>query len=157
MLLSTTLLRHRLSGRALVIICISACVVTAAIIVSARTWLASTTPAIKTGQQAQAKARPNPPAGGGGVERIRVTSNGFEPAEVRRPKGPFYLLFNHSNHLPEIKLLLKRADGGKLREVGLKRNGRKGRHAEFLNLPPGRYVLTEASHPEWICRITITP
>ena len=157
MLSSTTLLRRRPSRRVLFILCIAACVVTAAIIVSARTWLVSTAPAIKTGQQTQAQAWPNPPAGRGGVERIRVTSNGFEPAEIRRPKGPFFLLFNHNNHLPEVKLRLKREDGGKLREVGLKRNGRKGRHAEFLDLPHGRYILTEASHPEWICRITITP
>jgi hypothetical protein len=28
--------------------------------------------------------------------------------------------------------------------------------SEALELPAGRYVLTEADHPRWSCRITIT-
>jgi hypothetical protein len=26
-----------------------------------------------------------------------------------------------------------------------------------LDLPPGEYVLAAAGHPEWACRITLTP
>lgn len=34
--------------------------------------------------------------------------------------------------------------------------GRANIH-EVLNLPPGKYVLKERNHPDWVCRITITP
>jgi hypothetical protein len=35
----------------------------------------------------------------------------------------------------------------------------KGRLAwrQLVNLSPGDYVLTEATHPDLVCRITITP
>jgi hypothetical protein len=28
---------------------------------------------------------------------------------------------------------------------------------DIMELEPGSYVLTEAEHPKWTCRITITP
>lgn len=92
-----------------------------------------------------------------GVERIRVTSYGFEPTEIQRPKGAFFLLFDHLTPLPEVTLRLDNETGNKVREVGLKQFGQKRRQAELVDLPPGRYVLTEASHPKWVCHITITP
>jgi hypothetical protein len=34
----------------------------------------------------------------------------------------------------------------------------KGRREwrQLVTLPPGSYALTEADHPGWVCRITIT-
>ena len=60
-----------------------------------------------------------------------------------------------------IKWILKNMDnaptvsGNRIKEV----KPRKGRHdyREVYDLSPGNYVLSEASHPQWICHITITP
>jgi hypothetical protein len=45
-------------------------------------------------------------------------------------------------------------NGQKLKEM----RGKKGeqRQRQILDLPPGQYVLKEASHPEWICRILLS-
>jgi hypothetical protein len=60
---------------------------------------------------------------------------------------------------PELNLTLTRTVGNrptdKIIDVNLKR-GRGSWNAHF-NLPPGDYELSEASHPEWKCKITLTP
>ena len=86
------------------------------------------------------------------AELVRLTTKGFEPAEITRPTGKFLLGVTNRTGLPELSLRLthesrRRVDGKELgREVGWRR---------VLDLPPGRYALREASHPDWICRITI--
>lgn len=89
------------------------------------------------------------------AEIVTVRPTGFEPAAITRPRGEFLLVINNRSGLEEVKWRLDRETGGNLREVKI--HDGKLRSGNFEDLPPGRYVLTEANHPDWICRITITP
>jgi uncharacterized protein (DUF58 family) len=104
-------------------------------------------------------ARPGANAPGSGTERIEATvitvrPNGFEPAEITRPKGRFILAVNNRTLSTDLELQLERENGNHVREVKVHRNRPNWR--EVVDLPPGQYVLREASHPDWACRITIT-
>jgi hypothetical protein len=89
----------------------------------------------------------------GEAELLRLTTKGFEPAEITRPAGKFLLGVTNRTGLPELSLLLINEN---LRSVGGKRLGREMSWRRVLDLPPGQYALGEASHPDWVCRITIT-
>ncbi|MFY9620025.1 MAG: hypothetical protein WAM70_17750 [Pyrinomonadaceae bacterium] len=80
--------------------------------------------------------------------------NGFEPAQVSWPRGRFFLTVENHTSAREIKLQLSRENGNRVHEIT--RKSRKERGVGILDLPPGEYVLSEASHAKWVCRITIT-
>jgi hypothetical protein len=102
------------------------------------------------GAQQGSDSKTKPPA------RVLVLRpDGFEPTAVSWPKGRFLLAINNHSGVNDITLLLDREVGGRVKEVTLKM--RKQRGVGMLDLPPGNYVLTEANHPGWVCRITITP
>jgi hypothetical protein len=86
---------------------------------------------------------------------IRLRRTGFEPAEIERPQGRFLLAFDNRTGEDEIVLQLKRETGNKLHEVRMPRGTVRWRKA--LDIPAGRYLLSVADHPDWVCRITITP
>jgi hypothetical protein len=125
---------------------LAALVLTAGLAVSAWAFLSS-----RPGAGA-----PAPASGAGRVEAVVITlrPDGFQPAEIKRPKGRFILAINHRAWLPEVALQLDREDGGRAKEVKVHRN--KPNWREMVDLPPGQYVLREAGHPDWACRITIT-
>ncbi len=89
------------------------------------------------------------------AEVITILSSGFQPAEITRPRGQFLILVDNQSGLDDLTLRLQRVGGQKLNEVRQTRKERIVRQVE--NLPPGEYQLTEAEHPDWVCRITITP
>jgi hypothetical protein len=89
------------------------------------------------------------------AERLVVHRYGFEPAEINRPHGKFLLALDNRSGADELDLQLFTQHGSASRQVRL--SGDKSRWREVLNLPPGTYLLTEAGHPQWQCRITITP
>jgi len=89
------------------------------------------------------------------AELITVTSNGFEPLEINRPKGSFLLMVQNRSGLPDVAIQLNREAGPNLRALQLPRE--QPNWDDVIDLQPGRYVLTEADHPDWSCRITITP
>ena len=89
------------------------------------------------------------------TELITITPRGFEPAEIKRPRGRVFLLVNNRASLDEVTLRLDRVAGGRLHEVRVPK--KRLDWAELFDLTPGQYVLTEASRPAWISRITVTP
>ncbi len=89
------------------------------------------------------------------VEYITLWRGGFDPAEITRPHGRFVLAINNRTSLEEVEIRLERQNGGSVRAARLTR--RKRNWSDAVELPPGRYLLTEANHPEWKCLITITP
>ena len=101
-------------------------------------------------------ARRNAPSAQGGerteMELVKLTAKGFEPAEITRPAGKFLLGVTNRTGLPELSLRLIHESR---RSVDGKRLGREISWRRVLDLPPGRYALREASHPDWVCRITI--
>lgn len=87
------------------------------------------------------------------VEIITVRPTGFEPAEIKRPRGSFFIAVHNQSGIRELSLRLDRENGSRLKE------GRTPKYQRFwrsvVDLEPGRYVLTEANHPEWRTQITI--
>jgi len=92
-------------------------------------------------------------------ELITVSRFGFVPLAISRPAKDFVMTIVNRTADPQLNLTLNRAVGNrpteKVIDINLKR-GRGSWNAHF-NLPPGEYELSEASHPEWRCKITITP
>jgi len=92
-------------------------------------------------------------------ELITLRGFGFEPAVIKRPAGDVIFILNNRSNLKDVSLTLTRVQGSrptdKVKDVGL----RKGQvnWVERFNLPPGDYVFTEASRPDWKCSITLTP
>ena len=87
------------------------------------------------------------------AELLMLTTKGFQPAEITRPAGKFLLGVTNRTGLPELSLVLINESR---RSVDGKRLGREMSWRRVLDLPPGQYGLSEAGHPNWVCRITIT-
>ncbi len=88
------------------------------------------------------------------VVQISIYPEGFWPTELEQKSGEFLLSINDRTGLPETDLVLKRLAGEQVREVRIPDSA--AHWADVIDLPPGRYLLTESSHPEWQCAITIT-
>jgi hypothetical protein len=92
-------------------------------------------------------------------ELITVRRFGFDPAAIKRPAGDVTFIIDNRSHLQDLSLTLSRVQGNKpsdkVKDVGFRKGQVKW--LERFNLPPGDYVLTEASQPDWKCSITLTP
>jgi hypothetical protein len=88
------------------------------------------------------------------VERFTIRPTGFDPAGITRPAGRFILAVDNRSGLRELTLRLSDGEGRRLREVRVPR-GQLGWRLT-LDARAGSYVLTEADHPDWVCRVTIT-
>jgi hypothetical protein len=86
---------------------------------------------------------------------IYLRRPGFTPGEITRPAGDYFLAVKNFSGVPDIVLRLDRERGGRLHEVKVTRDRQSWR--QNVRLTPGVYLLTEADHPNWVCRITITP
>ena len=86
-------------------------------------------------------------------ELITVKRSGFDPVELKRPPGRFHLRINNRSEIHDLELRLDQEGGARIHDARLSR-GRLAWH-KMLELPPGRYRLTEVNHPEWVCTITI--
>lgn len=89
--------------------------------------------------------------GGRDEIRIELTSNGFAPTEVQHAPGTFAIAVENKTLSGEYTLTLKASDGTVLNEFKIQ----KGSSAWTVNLPTGKYTLTEASHPQWTCSILV--
>jgi len=90
------------------------------------------------------------------VELLNLRPSGFQPDAITRPPGRFLLVVNNLTGKDEdLTLRLDRETGGALILGQVPRDKRRWR--DLVDLPTGRYLLTEANHPEWVCRIEITP
>ena len=89
------------------------------------------------------------------VELVTVRPDGFDPAEITRPRGRFYLVVDNLSELTALDLRLTRETGHSVHEVRVPRG--QADWTGMLTLQPGTYVLREAAHPEWACRISVTP
>ena len=99
------------------------------------------------------KAKPaSPPAQGTKdrrleVEVVNITPDGFEPQLVERQAGPFILAVNNRSGIDSLNVQIETEQHVRFREKFLPLETPYWR--EVINPPPGKYVITEASHPEW--------
>jgi hypothetical protein len=88
------------------------------------------------------------------VELLVLRADGFHPKEITRPAGQFVLAVQNHSTAEEVSLILKQERGTAIRQANSA--SRQSKLRELVDLPPGRYVLTEVNHPEWNCTIVIT-
>ena len=86
---------------------------------------------------------------------IALRMNGFAPAEIERPAGEFFISVTNLTDSPELDFRLDRENGERLHSAKAPKEKRAWRQS--VRLTPGTYLLTVLDHPEWSCRITITP
>lgn len=89
------------------------------------------------------------------TEVITLRPEGFEPASITRPQGTFILLLDNRTGLTAIQINLDGEAGGRLRQESIPRENADW--SDVLDLAPGVYLLTEGAHPEWSCKLSITP
>lgn len=89
------------------------------------------------------------------AELLVVRADGFHPREITRPPGRFLLALQNHSTADELSLVLRREGDNSMREVRTSKKQSKSR--QFVDLSPGRYVLSEANHPDWSCTIIIRP
>lgn len=111
-------------------------------------------PASSTVLQQGRNNRTNPKPSPIEAEIITVRPTGFEPSSITRPKGQFILAIDNRSGWLDLSLELNREAGGKLQDVKMPK-GKIGWRG-LIDLPPGRYVLTEPNHPDWACHINIS-
>lgn len=87
------------------------------------------------------------------AEILVLRHDGFHPREISRPPGRFLLALQNQSTAEELSLTLTPEGGNPLKQVRFENKQSKLR--EVIELPPGRYVLSEANHPEWTCSIEI--
>lgn len=87
------------------------------------------------------------------TEMISLRPTGFEPAEITRPAGEFVLEVENRAGQP-VNLRFDSETGEHLHDVRASRE--QSDWNELEDLHPGHYLLTEAGHPEWMCRVTVT-
>ena len=90
------------------------------------------------------------------TQRITLTPMGFEPAEVTRPAGRFLLAINDRSGQGDSRFVLRRSTGEQLREFRVAGTPRKHEWREVVNLPPGRYLLSDGDNPEPVCHLLLT-
>lgn len=117
----------------------------------AKAWLSPPAPSMLAPAAPQVDAGKDAPE----AEVVTILPAGFEPSQITRPRGGFLLVVNNRAGLEQVVWRLDREGGGRLHEVRLS-EGRLG-SKQYLDLPPGDYVLTEAADAGRACRITITP
>lgn len=142
-------------------IVISVCCTGLALGVWARNRVASTViplPPTATRKVQSSSISSFPPSGSSiprmDVEVITVRPAGFERTQITRPTGLFGIAVENRSGLADIVLRLDQEGGSRLRQAQL--SSKRLNWKDVLDLLPGRYVLTEASNPTWVCRITIT-
>lgn len=107
---------------------------------------------IKKADAAEARSSPNQPH----AEALPITLRwgGFVPQELTRPAGDYYLSINNLSGVQDLVLRLDREHGNSMQEAKVSRQKTYWRLQ--VHLTPGTYLITEAGHPQWVCRITVT-
>jgi uncharacterized cupredoxin-like copper-binding protein len=139
---------NKTAGPVLLIVLIGTAAVTSAHFISAA--LAKKVP--KAAAVAQSIQPPNMLE----TQRITLTPMGFEPAEVTRPAGRFLLAINDRSGQGDSRFVLRRSTGEQLREFRVAGTPRKHEWREVVNLPPGRYLLSDGDNPEHVCHLLLT-
>lgn len=126
-------------------VCSLALAVTLLIVYARRPALPSTTYRSDGGEQStQSRVE---------AELLVLRSDGFQPREIKRPSGKFLLAIQNHSSEEEPSFILRREAAESLRQIHVSK--RQSKYRELVDLPPGRYVLAEANHPDWKCQLII--
>lgn len=133
------------------LLCCAMLMIVALLAITARAWLApSAGLELKASSWTQPVPISPPPLQ---VERITITSTGFEPEEITRAAGQVMLAIDNRSGLEDVWLKLDREGGERLVDAHVEREKLDWRGR--VTLTAGRYRLTEANHTDWVCLITV--
>lgn len=112
--------------------------------------------ALTSGALDQDPAHPGSQSGHESVTALPILLKqmGCAPREITRPKGSYLFSVRNLSGQRQVVLHLVRENGQRLHEKQLRD---RGRWKQLVYLTPGTYFLREANHPDWSCKITITP
>ena len=88
------------------------------------------------------------------VERVTLQEWGIEPKEINREVGPFVLVVENHSGLNEVEVSLTDESGNGRRRIPVTKNALTSK--QRLELPPGTYLIKEAGHSDWECKLTIS-
>ena len=88
-----------------------------------------------------------------GSESIGITRQGFEPREISRTGGRFFLLVQNRSGVNPLVFRVTAQSGSVLKEFTLTRDQLDW--ADEINVPEGQYTVTEVNHG-WTCHLTIS-
>jgi hypothetical protein len=80
--------------------------------------------------------------------------SGFTPNQVSHPASAFNLKVRNQSGEHQVTLQLSDADGKKV--AGARLTEKVGEWSAPLDLAAGTYTLSEASHSNWTCAVTVT-
>lgn len=89
------------------------------------------------------------------VERVTIFPYGFEPEALTVHPTPFLLTIDNRAGTDDFEFQLASEENQPVHRAVIPR-GSSSNHKE-LALVPGKYLLTETSHPGWLCTITVMP
>jgi len=118
-------------------------------------------PAQESGEAQGRKHRPVPGERVGHDERLAsakviLTPEGLVPRELEVPAGPVLLSFKKRVGVRKVELEL-RAEGRDDVVWRVSMPEQAWKNSEIIRLRPGRYTLSIAGEPEWVCRVSVTP
>lgn len=147
-LLNRTLFSGAMSGP------LSVCIIALFLVSQGRAIDAHTWGLLVTGTAAPAHRGASAPLFPQDLPEVTLTlrAEGFAPDALTRPAGRFRLSVDNRSGVEEITLRLNREDGTLVREMFIRRGTVDW--SEVIDLAAGVYVLSEVSHPAWVCRIT---
>jgi hypothetical protein len=104
---------------------------------------------------AAAQGGPNPKLTN--LAHIAISPRGFDTKAITLPHAPFFLLVENRSGVGGVSFRVDRIDGasGNVRARDVSREELDW--SDFFDLPPGSYLLSEVGHPDWQCRITVSP
>ncbi len=83
-----------------------------------------------------------------------LSPSGFSPSQLSHAPGRFDLKVVNESGQQQIDLRVKDASGERI--AGTQISSKVRVWVGQLDLAPGAYVLSEATHPGWTCSITVT-
>ena len=89
------------------------------------------------------------------VERVTIFPYGFEPETLIVPPVPFLLTIDDRAGTDDFAFQLVSEENQPVLQTAIP-SGSSSTH-KALTLAPGKYLLTETSHPGWACAITVLP
>jgi len=86
--------------------------------------------------------------------RFVISRYGIEPAELTIPAGKYFVAVDNNLDLNEMDLDIDRVNGPRVKNGKTRKGQLKFR--DFIDFPPGQYVLSEKKKPRITSRIIVT-
>jgi hypothetical protein len=87
------------------------------------------------------------------IEAVTITAEGFEPQQLERTAGPFILSVTNQSGVDPLHVVMETEQHSRFREKALPLITPYWR--ERIDPPPGKYIITEENHPEWMLTFII--